>query len=245
MLHDIEKQGEHHRGNRKELKRDEHFCLFAPYGSSQETECFHVAEYAEHSRDTEKPHDSEGLQRRDRQRKEEVEDQIANLPDESNDGSDDTTGGGDDTTGGDTTPSTGEPTFDPGTGTITIPGYDAPIILPSYSPSGVLGVRTDASTDGVGGLQLDGIGDTGNDEKNELKINPIVKKNTVNKNRLGKKISDPAVPLAAIPDVEDDSVTMNWMWLLIIFLLGATGKKMYDEYRKKVEAEEAAKNKDK
>ena len=137
------------------------------------------------------------------------------------------------------------PSFDPGTGTITIPGYDAPIILPSYSPSGVLGVRTDASTDGVGGLQLDGIGDTGNDEKNELKINPIVKKNTVNKNRLGKKISDPAVPLAAIPDVEDDSVTMNWMWLLIIFLLGATGKKMYDEYRKKVEAEEAAKNIDK
>ena len=151
----------------------------------------------------------------------------------------------DDDSSTDTTPSTGDPSYDAGTGTITIPGYDAPIILPSYSPSGVLGVRTDASTDGVGGLQLDGIGDTGNDEKNELKINPIVKKNTVNKNRLGKKISDPAVPLAAIPDVEDDSVTMNWMWLLIIFLLGATGKKMYDEYKKKVEAEEAAKNKDK
>jgi len=39
----------------------------------------------------------------------------------------------------------------------------------------------------------------------------------------------------------DDEVTMNWMWLLIIFLLGATGKKMYDEYKKKKEAEEAAK----
>lgn len=58
--------------------------------------------------------------------------------------------------------------------------------------------------------------------------------------QLVKKIKDNEIPLAEIPNM-DDEVTMNWMWLLIIFLLGATGKKMYDEYKKKKEAEEAAK----
>jgi hypothetical protein len=58
--------------------------------------------------------------------------------------------------------------------------------------------------------------------------------------QLVKKIKDNEIPLAEVPNM-DDEVTMNWMWLLIIFLLGATGKKMYDEYKKKKEAEEAAK----
>lgn len=57
-----------------------------------------------------------------------------------------------------------------------------------------------------------------------------------------KKVNDSEVPLAAIPNM-DDEVEMNWMWLLIIFLLGATGKKMYDEYKKKKEEEETRRNK--
>ena len=45
--------------------------------------------------------------------------------------------------------------------------------------------------------------------------------------------------LLLFPD--EEGAYMNWCWLLIIFLLGATGKKMYDEYKKRKEAEEAAK----
>lgn len=55
-----------------------------------------------------------------------------------------------------------------------------------------------------------------------------------------KKIKNNEIPLAEIP--MEEGAHLNWMWLLIIFLLGATGKKMYDEYKKKMEAEEAAKN---
>ena len=66
------------------------------------------------------------------------------------------------------------------------------------------------------------------------------KKNSTKQNV--KKVNDSEIPLAAIPNM-DDEVTMNWMWLLIIFLLGATGKKMYDEYKKKKEEEETRRNK--
>lgn len=55
-----------------------------------------------------------------------------------------------------------------------------------------------------------------------------------------KKIKNNEIPLAEIP--MEEGVHLNWMWLLIIFLLGATGKKMFDEYKKKQEAAEAAKN---
>ncbi len=42
-----------------------------------------------------------------------------------------------------------------------------------------------------------------------------------------------AVPLADI--TAEDKAAMNWWWLLIIFLFGATGKKMYDEHVKRKE----------
>lgn len=73
-------------------------------------------------------------------------------------------------------------------------------------------------------------------------ISPVDKilGNKQDNSQLVKKIKDNEIPLAEIPNM-DDEVKMNWMWLLIIFLLGATGKKMYDEYKKKKEAEEAAK----
>ena len=58
-----------------------------------------------------------------------------------------------------------------------------------------------------------------------------------------KKIKNNEIPLAEIP--MEEGAHLNWMWLLIIFLLGATGKKMYDEYKKKMEAAEAAKNNEK
>lgn len=67
------------------------------------------------------------------------------------------------------------------------------------------------------------------------------KKNSTKQNV--KKVNDSEIPLADMPNMDEDGMQMNWMWLLIIFLLGATGKKMYDEYKKKKEEEETRRNK--
>ncbi len=158
---------------------------------------------------------------------------------------DDTTDDDDDTTGGDETPgAAGGVVFDPSTGTFSAPAYGfGSTILPGFTggpATGVLGVRTDGGTEADEG----GVADS------RTNVAPRANFSTVNKvlgsrqnkdnSQLAKKIKDNEIPLAEIPNM-DDEVTMNWMWLLIIFLLGATGKKMYDEYKKKKEAEEAAK----
>ena len=158
---------------------------------------------------------------------------------------DDTTDDDDDTTGGDETPGAGGGVvFDPSTGTFSAPAYGfGSTVLPGFTggpATGVLGVRTDGGTEADEG----GVADS------RTNVAPRANFSTVNKvlgsrqnkdnSQLAKKIKDNEIPLAEIPNM-DDEVTMNWMWLLIIFLLGATGKKMYDEYKKKKEAEEAAK----
>ena len=158
---------------------------------------------------------------------------------------DDTTDDDDATTGGDETPGTGGGVvFDPSTGTFSAPAYGfGSTILPGFTggpATGVLGVRTDGGTEADEG----GVADS------RTNVAPRADFGTVNKvlgsrqnkdnSQIVKKIKDNEIPLAEIPNM-DDEVTMNWMWLLIIFLLGATGKKMYDEYKKKKEAEEAAK----
>ncbi len=144
----------------------------------------------------------------------------------------------------DTTPSpatTPSATVTPSAVTIDLPGLGiSPIVLPAAPATGVLGVRTDGGTEADEG----GVADS------RTNVAPRANFSTVNKvlgsrqnkdnSKLVKKIKDNEIPLAEIPNM-DDEVTMNWMWLLIIFLLGATGKKMYDEYKKKKEAEEAAK----
>ena len=48
------------------------------------------------------------------------------------------------------------------------------------------------------------------------------------------KIEENEVPLAEIPFETDDNI--SWWWLLVIALLGATGKAMYENYRNKEEA---------
>lgn len=108
--------------------------------------------------------------------------------------------------------------------------------------SGVLGVRTgggnaaEASGNGAADDQTGAVS-----RANFGTVNKVLgSKQKKDNSQLAKKIKDNEIPLAEIPNM-DDEVTMNWMWLLIIFLLGATGKKMYDEYKKKKEAEEAAK----
>lgn len=54
-------------------------------------------------------------------------------------------------------------------------------------------------------------------------------------------IEDAAVALASESTIKDEAKKMNWWWILIIALLGVTGKKMYEEHMRK--EEEKNKNK--
>ena len=159
---------------------------------------------------------------------------------------DDTTPGGTTTpttedttpTTDDTTSSTDGPTYDPGTGTLTIPGYEIPPITLPTTPAGVAGVRAAATRpSGVLGVQAP---ETKAEKTiaNKTVVKPAAKKTVAQK---GKKIADPETPLAATPFVDEDGMKIPWIWLLIIAALGAVGKKMYDEHKKKVQAEEQAK----
>ena len=135
----------------------------------------------------------------------------------------------------------------PGGFTYTIPGG---YTLPTGLLSGLTGTTGGTTTgSGVLGVRTGG-GQEENDEgRKDEGIAPRADFNTVNKvlgstqnkkdSQLLKRIKNNEIPLAEIPNM-DDEVKMNWMWLLIIFLLGATGKKMYDNYMKK--AEEAKQN---
>ncbi len=188
---------------------------------------------------------TEGVQPSDLVEKEPEGDQPGVLPPagDNNPSTDDSTADTTDDgagTGGDTV-------IDGGDVSVTIPGgFTLPAgLLDAVAPtggtaSGVLGVRTGGGTEADEG----GVADS------RTNVAPRADFGTVNKvlgsrqnkdnSQIVKKIKDNEIPLAEIPNM-DDEVTMNWMWLLIIFLLGATGKKMYDEYKKKKEAEEAAK----
>ncbi|MBR4574469.1 MAG: hypothetical protein IKO16_06130 [Lachnospiraceae bacterium] len=141
---------------------------------------------------------------------------------------------------------TGTPSYVTGTPAMTtLPGFGFTGDADGTGATGVLGVRTGGGN-GAGGTEAD----AGGAADSRTNVAPRADFGTVNKvlgsrqnkdnSQLVKKIKDNEIPLAEIPNM-DDEVTMNWMWLLIIFLLGATGKKMYDEYKKKKEAEEAAK----
>lgn len=54
-------------------------------------------------------------------------------------------------------------------------------------------------------------------------------------------IEDAAVALASESTIKDEAKKMNWWWILIVALLGVTGKKMYEEHMRK--EEEKNKNK--
>jgi hypothetical protein len=143
------------------------------------------------------------------------------------------------TTGGDEDPGTGGGTYDPGTGTLTIPGFEVPSFVIPAAAAGTMGTATGATT-GVLGVRAETPADQIISSLDTKIVNkPVAKKTIANKtNKKGTKIADPVVPLADMPF--EDSSRMSWWWLLIIFLLGATGKKMYDNYMKK--AEEAKQN---
>ncbi|MCR4754733.1 MAG: hypothetical protein K5868_04280 [Lachnospiraceae bacterium] len=167
---------------------------------------------------------TEGVQPSELIEEEERGDQPDVLPPSGDDvvtGDDIVTGGGD-TTGGDTVLDTGDgaQVIIPGGAGIGLQGFNL------ATPAGVAGVNI-----ADGGVPLAGNIQASNNKQNNSVI--------ANKKAPITKIKDSEVPLANMP--AEDGVQLNWMWLLIIFLLGATGKKMFDEYKKKKEAEEAAK----
>ncbi len=136
--------------------------------------------------------------------------------------------------------------FDGGTvipGTITFSNMQAPAgtegletINTLTNNTGVLGVRV--AQDNAGEADQ-GTAQIADNQVARAAVAPVGK--TDNKKNVGQelqRIKNNEIPLADIPNM-DDEVKMNW-WLLIIFLLGATGKKMYDEYKKKQEEKKAS-----
>ena len=141
---------------------------------------------------------------------------------------------------------TGTPSYVTGTPAMTtLPGFGFTGDADGTGATGVLGVRTGGGN-GAGGTEADegGAADSRTNVASRADFGTVNKvlgsKQNKDNSQIVKKIKDNEIPLAEIPNM-DDEVKMNWMWLLIIFLLGATGKKMFDEYKKKKEAEEAAK----
>ncbi|MCR5301894.1 MAG: hypothetical protein K6E49_05595 [Lachnospiraceae bacterium] len=150
----------------------------------------------------------------------------------------------------------GEVIYDDGDITVTIPGgfvptpvaAPEPIVLPDFlgftdggtaPATGVLGVRVDAPETATGNGAYEDGGQEEDGEGGEIKAadNTALqnRNNAVNRNNkdAAKKIvrlEDGEVPLAEMPNTED-GVEMSWWWLLVIFLLGATGKKLYDKYQ--------------
>ena len=56
-------------------------------------------------------------------------------------------------------------------------------------------------------------------------------------------LGETQVPLAAIPtEAAANTDGMNWMWLLLVFFLGSAGVAMYENYKKKAQADQAKKN---
>lgn len=156
---------------------------------------------------------------------------LQNRIDELTTDPDDTPAASDDTTTGTTVALTG-------TGTTTMPGTGVPTDPiggaargAGADRSGVLGVRAD-NPDGTGDV-------TGNaaDAGNKKAVAAAAKNNKTDQaDKNVVKIDNNEVPLSAMP--AEDGINMSWLWIVIVALLGAIGKKMYDDHKKKVEAKE-------
>ena len=104
---------------------------------------------------------------------------------------------------------------------------------PAEAASGVLGARVDEYSTGAAE-------ETG---KEEVKITIVADEETeedanikavMDDTKKLVKIEDNEIPLAEMPYETDGSI--SWFWLLVITLLGATGKAMYENYMNKEEA---------
>ena len=144
----------------------------------------------------------------------------------------------------------------PASVTVTVPGLGIdPIVLPAAGAAGASGTGEAASpARGVAGVRVPaGSGNGAADEAADIEDGSGIEEvpvqgsmviydlEEIDNSENGRKlvrIEDNAVPLAAAPE---EAQHISWWWLIIIALLGATGKKMYDEHQKKAEAAEAQK----
>lgn len=107
--------------------------------------------------------------------------------------------------------------------------------------TGVLGARTNGtSEEAVEAEEADGIADEEGFEEIKITVTPdsrIDEEASIEKDMDGLgdivRLEENEIPLAAIPFETEDNI--SWWWLLIIALLGATGKAMYDNYKNKEE----------
>ena len=118
-------------------------------------------------------------------------------------------------------------TIDLGSATATIPGFDS-FAADTGTQEAVLGTAEETvDTTAVASEVEEKVAD---DSAAPEMTNGI--RNTT-------RLDDNAVPLAAaLP--QEDGAKISWWWLLIIALLGATGKKMYDDHMEKKRAVEMA-----
>ena len=145
----------------------------------------------------------------------------------------DTTDDSDDDTSDDTAPADAGAAVQEVSGTIVLPARQN-FANEAGPANGVLGVRVNENNAGVADQGTTQIADN---QVARAAVAPVGK--TDNKKNVGQKVQkmeNTEVPLAAIPNM-DEEAHMSWWWLLIIFLLGATGKKMYDKYMEKKKEE--------
>lgn len=141
----------------------------------------------------------------------------------------------------------------------------APIITPSV-PASIAETAGGASTGGSeadgsgaggagavldGGTEASGTEDAGVlgarvEEENvnpetfgtyETEIDSVVNTDKADEALKLVRLGESEIPLAEMPDLMDDEgASPNWWWLFVIALLGATGKKMYEDHKKRKEA---------
>lgn len=132
----------------------------------------------------------------------------------------------------------------PSIATYYAPSYEASTVAASGSEStdavaaagttaGVLGVRT-----GTGAAEADSEGQESGEAviKADFDTEEMDIEEVQGKEESGKivKIANNEVPLAEMPAEADENI--SWWWLLVIALLGAAGKAMYDDHKNKKES---------
>lgn len=126
------------------------------------------------------------------------------------------------------------------TNTITIPsvenlaGVAGLGTVNTRNNNGVAGVRVDENN---GGAADQGIVQVDDNQVAKAATAPVKTDDKKTDTKKVTKLENNQVPLANMPG--EDSAEMNWWWLLVVFLLGALGKKMYDEHKKKMESKES------
>ncbi len=94
--------------------------------------------------------------------------------------------------------------------------------------TGATGAAADA--DGGAGDEIGG-GEAEGPAGEAVRPGAVANRLQANNNPEVVRLEDEALPLAAIPF--EEGIEMNWWWLLGIFLLGGTGRKLYEDHKER------------